>query len=39
LQDLVVGAFADAGRQVAQIAQERLGPLTGGMGDLGLPES
>lgn len=39
LQDLIVGAFADAGRQVAQIAQERLGPLTGGMGDLGLPES
>ena len=37
LQDLIVGAHADAARQVAQLAQERLGPLAGGMGDLGIP--
>jgi nucleoid-associated protein EbfC len=37
LQDLIVGAYADASRQVAQLAQERLGPLAGGMGDLGIP--
>jgi hypothetical protein len=37
LQDLIVGAHGDAARQVALLAQERLGPLAGGMGDLGLP--
>jgi nucleoid-associated protein EbfC len=37
LQDLLVGAHADAARQVTLLAQERLGPLAGGMGDLGLP--
>ena len=37
LQDLIVGAHADAARQVTMLAQERLGPLAGGMGDLGLP--
>ena len=37
LQDLIVGAHADAARQVTLLAQERLGPLAGGMGDLGLP--
>ena len=37
LQDLIVGALADAARQVTMLAQERLGPLAGGMGDLGLP--
>ena len=37
LQDLIVGAHADASRQVTLLAQERLGPLAGGMGDLGLP--
>ncbi|MGH3562787.1 MAG: YbaB/EbfC family nucleoid-associated protein [Mycobacterium sp.] len=38
LQDLIVGALADASEQVTKLAQERLGPLAGGMGDaLGLP--
>ena len=37
LQDLVVGAIADAAKQVTIIAHERLGPLAGGMGGLGLP--
>ena len=37
LQDLIVGALADAARQVTMRAQERLGPLAGGMGELGIP--
>ena len=37
LQDLVVGALADAAAQVADLAHRRLGPLAGGMGGLGLP--
>jgi DNA-binding protein YbaB len=38
LQDLVVGALADASKQVTILAQTRLGPLAGGMGDaLGIP--
>lgn len=38
LQDLIVGALADASKQVTILAQSRLGPLAGGMGDaLGLP--
>ena len=38
LQDLIVGALADASAQVTTLAQERLGPLAGGMGDaLGMP--
>ena len=37
LQDLIVGAFEDAAKQVANMAQERLGPLAGGMGGLELP--
>jgi nucleoid-associated protein EbfC len=32
LQDLIVGAMADASRQVTKMAQERLGSLTGGLG-------
>jgi nucleoid-associated protein EbfC len=32
LQDLIVGAMADASKQVSQMAQERLGALAGGMG-------
>jgi DNA-binding YbaB/EbfC family protein len=32
LQDLIVGAMADASRQVTKMAQERLGALAGGMG-------
>jgi nucleoid-associated protein EbfC len=32
LQDLIVGAMADASRQVTQMAQEQLGALAGGLG-------
>ncbi len=32
LQDLIVGALADAAKQVTQMAQERLGALAGGLG-------
>ena len=32
LQDLIVGAMADASAQVTQLAQERLGALAGGLG-------
>lgn len=32
LQDLIVGALADASAQVAELAQSRLGPLAGGLG-------
>jgi len=31
LQDLIVGAMADASKQVTRMAQERLGSLAGGM--------
>jgi len=37
LQDLIVGALQDAAKQVTILAQSRLGPLAGGLGDLGLP--
>ena len=40
LQDLIVGALADASKQVTTMAQQQLGPLAGGMGSaLGIPES
>ena len=32
LQDLILGALADASKQVTAMAQEQLGPLAGGMG-------
>jgi nucleoid-associated protein EbfC len=32
LQDLIVGALADASAKVATLAQQQLGPLAGGMG-------
>jgi len=32
LQDLIVGAMADASTQVTRMAQERLGALAGGLG-------
>ena len=32
LQDLIVGAMADASQQVTRMAQERLGSLAGGFG-------
>jgi DNA-binding YbaB/EbfC family protein len=39
LQDLIVGALADASGQVNAMAQQRLGSVAGGMGSaLGLPE-
>jgi nucleoid-associated protein EbfC len=34
LQDLIVGALADAAKQVTILAQSRLGPLAGGLGDV-----
>nr|MDT0525700.1 YbaB/EbfC family nucleoid-associated protein [Streptomyces sp. DSM 41633] len=37
LQDLIVGALADASNQVTAQAQSRLGPLAGGLGGFGLP--
>jgi len=37
LQDLIVGALADASNQVNTLAQSRLGPLAGGLGGFGLP--
>jgi DNA-binding YbaB/EbfC family protein len=38
LQDLVVAAVRDASRAAGELAQERMGPLTGGLGGgLGLP--
>ena len=37
LQDLIVGAIADASKQVTILAQTRLGPLAGGMSGLQLP--
>ena len=37
LKDLIIGAFADAHTKVQQMAQEKMGPLTQGLGggDLG----
>ncbi|MCH9736807.1 MAG: YbaB/EbfC family nucleoid-associated protein [Actinomycetia bacterium] len=37
LQDLIVGAIADAAKQVTALARDQLGPLAGGMGGLELP--
>ncbi|HET7529629.1 MAG TPA: YbaB/EbfC family nucleoid-associated protein [Mycobacteriales bacterium] len=37
LQDLVVAAVRDAARAASDLAQEKMGPLTGGLGGLGLP--
>ncbi|AHC27738.1 MULTISPECIES: YbaB/EbfC family nucleoid-associated protein [Actinomycetes] len=37
LQDLIVGALADASKQVTILAQTRLGPLAGGLGGFGIP--
>jgi DNA-binding YbaB/EbfC family protein len=39
LQDLIIGALADASKKVTNMAQEQLGPLAGGMGGaLGIPQ-
>lgn len=35
LQDLIVGALADAADTAAQAQAEAMGPLAGGLGDLG----
>jgi len=37
LEDLVVAALHDASRAAQALAGERMGPLTSGMGGLGLP--
>jgi hypothetical protein len=37
LQDLVVAAVRDATRKAGELAAEKMGPVTGGMGGLGLP--
>ena len=37
LEDLVVAAIHDAARAAAALAEEKMGPLTQGMGGLGLP--
>jgi len=37
LQDLVVAAVRDASRAVTELAQQKMGPLAGGLGGLGLP--
>jgi DNA-binding YbaB/EbfC family protein len=37
LQDLVVAAFRDAQRAVGEVAQQAMGPVTGGLGGLGIP--
>jgi DNA-binding YbaB/EbfC family protein len=35
LQDLVVGAIADAAQAAAELQAEKMGPLAGGLGDMG----
>ena len=35
LQDLIVAAVRDAHRAVGELASEKMGPVTGGLGDLG----
>ena len=37
LTDLVVAAVRDANRAVQELQAEKMGPVTGGMGGLGLP--
>jgi DNA-binding YbaB/EbfC family protein len=37
LQDLVVAAVRDARREAEQLAEQKMGPLTGGLGGLGIP--
>ena len=37
LQDLVVAAVRDANRAAQELASEKMGPLAGGLGGLGLP--
>jgi nucleoid-associated protein EbfC len=37
LTDLVVAAVRDAGRVAQELAAEKMGPVTGGLGGMGLP--
>ena len=37
LQDLIVAAVRDAHGAMTKLANDKLGPMTGGMGGLGLP--
>lgn len=37
LQDLIVAAFRDGSRQVAELTSQTMGPLAGGIGGLSLP--
>jgi DNA-binding YbaB/EbfC family protein len=37
LEDLLVAALNDAARAAGELSAEKMGPLTGGMGGLGLP--
>ncbi len=37
LQDLIVAAVRDARRAGDELAQQRMGPLAGGLGGMGLP--
>lgn len=37
LQDLIVAAVRDATRAASALASEKLGPLTGGLGGMGIP--
>jgi nucleoid-associated protein EbfC len=37
LQDLIVAAVRDAHRAVSELANEKMGPMAGGLGGLGLP--
>ena len=37
LEDLLVAALHDAARAQQELASERMGPMTGGLGGLGLP--
>ena len=37
LQDLVVAAVRDANRAATELANEKMGPVAGGLGGMGLP--
>jgi hypothetical protein len=37
LQDLVVAAVRDANRAATELTNEKMGPVTGGLGGMGLP--
>ena len=37
LEDLVLAAIRDGARQASELAESTMGPVTGGMGGMGLP--